>query len=80
MWGAVDGFDPGSDPDLYWRSDLGRMGEEVEVKVEVEMLVLAVGAAGGFEYLESLAYQDQSSREVQKSRKQGRRRWQRWQH
>jgi hypothetical protein len=73
-WETVGGFDPGSDLDLYWRSGLGRMGEEEVV------VVVVVRVAGGFEHLESLAYQDQSSREVQKSRKQGKRRWRRWQH
>jgi hypothetical protein len=50
------------------------MGEEVVAEVEV------VRVAGGFEHLESLAYRDQSSREVQKNRKQGKQRWRRWQH
>lgn len=69
-WGTVGGFDPGS--------DLGRRGQEVEVAVAVA--VAEVRTAGGFEHLESLAYQDRSSREVQKSRKQGMRLWRLWQH
>jgi hypothetical protein len=71
----VGGFDSGSDLDLYWRSGLGRMGQEGVVGVGV-----VVRVAGGFGHLESLAYRDQSSREVQKNRKQGKRRWRRWQH
>jgi len=86
----VDGFDPGSgsgsgfgfgfgfefdsdfdfdfdfDFDLYWCSGLGRMGVE------------EAWTAGEFEQLESLADQDQSSREVQKSRKQGTGLWRLW--
>jgi hypothetical protein len=75
-WGTVGGFDPGSDPDSHWRSESGRMGEVVVV-AEVEK---EVGAAGGFEHLESLAFQDQSSREVQKNRRQGMPRWRLLQH
>jgi hypothetical protein len=78
-WGTVGGFDPGSDPGLYWRSGLGRMREVVAGLVEVE-LEMEERAVEGFGHLERLAYQDQSSREVQKSRKQGKRRWRRWQH
>lgn len=63
MWETVGGFDPGS--------DLGRRGQEVVVAVAVA--VVAVRAAEEFEHLESLANQDQSSRGVQKSRKQGKR-------
>jgi hypothetical protein len=76
-WGTVGGFDPGSDPDLYWCPGLGRMGELMVVEAVVEK---AVGAAGGFEHLENLAFQGQSSREVQKNRKQGKPRWRRWRH
>ena len=77
-WGTVGGFDPGSDSDLYWHPDLGRM---VVVAVVVVVVVeKEVKAAGGFGHLERLAYQDQSSRVVQKNRKQGKQRWQRWQH
>ena len=75
-WGTVGGFDPGSDLDLYWCSGLGRMGQEAVVGV---VGAVVVRVAGGFEHLGSLAYQGQSSREVQRSRKQGKRRWRQWQ-
>ncbi len=59
--GRVNGFDPGFDLDLYWCSGLGQMEEGVEG--------WETGVAGGFEHLERLADQDQSSGEFQKSRK-----------
>lgn len=74
-WGTVGGFDPGSDLDLYWRSGLGQMEEQA-----VEEGAAMVRIVEGFEHLESLAYQDQSSTEVQKSRKRGKQQWRQWQH